>query len=158
MRWARDLRHVPNDEKIEPLVWNFVFSLSWVLRSAISPQNPSFFLGFVVPAMTTSFGPAHTGIAIDPKIHVPSFRGLRPSHSLILSKRVHVFSSSSSSSNSFIVRAVSAVSEKHSFYRFAVFSNFYLVQFLDGFVVDLKLFCELFDFSLWWIRWIVFGS
>ncbi|XP_057484434.1 LOW QUALITY PROTEIN: sulfite reductase [ferredoxin], chloroplastic-like [Actinidia eriantha] len=57
--------------------------------------------------MTTSFGPAHTGIAIDPKIHIPRFRGLRPSHSLLLSKRVPVFSSSPSSSNSFIVRAVS---------------------------------------------------
>ncbi|GFZ20698.1 sulfite reductase [Actinidia rufa] len=57
--------------------------------------------------MTTSFGHAHTGIAIDPKIHIPRFRGLRPSHSLLLSKRVPVFSSSPSSSNSFIVRAVS---------------------------------------------------
>ncbi|PSR86818.1 Sulfite reductase 1 [ferredoxin] like [Actinidia chinensis var. chinensis] len=57
--------------------------------------------------MTTSFGHAHTGFAIDPKIHIPRFRGLRPSHSLLLSNRVPVFSSSPSSSNSFIVRAVS---------------------------------------------------
>ncbi|KAL7202497.1 hypothetical protein ACSBR1_034048 [Camellia fascicularis] len=55
--------------------------------------------------MTTSFGAAHTAIPREPKVLIQRFHGLNSSHSLLLNKRIHVFSDSTS--NRPIIRAVS---------------------------------------------------
>ncbi|KAI7991010.1 hypothetical protein LOK49_LG12G00733 [Camellia lanceoleosa] len=55
--------------------------------------------------MTTSIGASHTAIARDSKVQIQKFNGLRSSHSLLLNKRIHVFSASTF--NPPIIRAVS---------------------------------------------------
>lgn len=58
-------------------------------------------------AMTTSFGSANTALLKDPKLQIPSFRGLRSSGSLALARHARSISVSSPSPSA--IRAVSTV-------------------------------------------------